>query len=402
MIRIRDTRYPSTAALLSDAISVAEFYGFVPFDSHQTTKSDNKKRPNKQEVENAIEFARRDERILSSVARRIASLQHPEHEALFSWRVVEGSGPTPTATLELHISGQPSAIAEAILVVVAHAINREIGVTNSALSINSIGSGESSGRFVRDIGTYLRRHLESISPSLRPRVATDPLGTLVQLIEKGHPAVSRAPQPMEYLTEDERRRLWEFIEYLEAAKLPYELSGQILGSRDVWTHTLYEISNIHDETGEKLPIASGGRYDAIVSRFNRGPAHAAMIGVSIEQKGAMKPKVTPRQAPYIFFAHLGMEARRKALPLMEILRKENVPVRQALTFDRLAEQMALAKRLALPYVFLMGHKEAMDNAILVREVATNSQDEVPLDELPGYLRRHRIVPGASQRLVEAR
>ena len=32
MIRIRDTRYTSTAALLSDAIRIAEYYGFVPLE----------------------------------------------------------------------------------------------------------------------------------------------------------------------------------------------------------------------------------------------------------------------------------------------------------------------------------------------------------------------------------
>jgi histidyl-tRNA synthetase len=52
--------------------------------------------------------------------------------------------------------------------------------------------------------------------------------------------------------------------------------------------------------------------------------------------------------------------------------------------------MAAARNLAVPYVLIMGHKEAMEGTILVREVATNSQQAVPVPELPNYIRRHRM------------
>src|SRR6202044_4064695 len=135
-------------------------------------------------------------------------------------------------SLELHVVGAQGAIAEALLLIVASTIAEEAGLPKQVLSINNIGSLESSNRYVRDVGTYLRKHIDTISPTLRPRAATDPLGTLVQLIERGHPAVPRAPQAMEYLTEDERRRFWELLEYLEIAGLSYELSPTVLGSRD--------------------------------------------------------------------------------------------------------------------------------------------------------------------------
>ena len=80
-----------------------------------------------------------------------------------------------------------------------------------------------------------------------------------------------------------------------------------------------------------------------------------------------------------------------------MLRHENVAVRQSLTFERLGEQMILAKRLNMPYILLMGHKEAVENSILVREIATNSQEQVALEDLVTYLKRRRIV--TTQELV---
>jgi len=263
MIRLRDTQHQNTGSFLNAAIKTAEYYGFVPFDDVLKENKERLKGAPAPKNDSDIAYARREERPLAQIAKRAAPLMRPlrpvgdaapkEPEARLFWRIVPGAPGIPTVSLELHVVGTASAVAEAILLVVADAIAEEAGLTGRTLSINNIGSTESSNRYVRDIGAYLRKHLESISPSLRPKAATDPLGTLVQLIERGHPGIARAPQAMEYLTEDERRRFWELLEYLEIFGLPYELSPHILGSRDCWAHSLYEISTVDQETGTRIP-----------------------------------------------------------------------------------------------------------------------------------------------------
>jgi histidyl-tRNA synthetase len=391
MIRLKDTKHASTADFLAAAIRIAEYYGFTSLDEMRTMRlsdADRKRTAVKNETE--INYARREERPLTIAARRCASCVRSSPEGFLAWRIVQGGSGMPSISLELHVVGTTSAIAEALLLVVGNAIAEEAGVKERRLSINNIGSFESSNRFVRDVSSYLRKHIETISPTLRPRAAEDPLGTLVQLIERGHPAAPRAPQAMEYLTEDERRKFWDFLEYLEVFGLPYELSPQVLGSRDCWSHSLYEISTVDEETGGNITIAFGGRYDPLASRFAVNSTPAAMISSNCEVRGKTRVKPEVRGIPSMYFAHLGPEARRRVLVVLEMLRREEIPVHQSLLFDKIGDQMAQAKRLATPYILIMGYKEAMENTILVREVSTNSQEAVPLDELPGYLKRHRV------------
>lgn len=389
MIRLRDTKYPSTAALLGDALSIARYYGFTPLEDAPKSAELKRPIPTIDEIENAISFARRDEKGLSSVARKSPLLARGPG-GILGWRIVQSQNAVPSVSLELHVIGHPTAMAEALLLVVASAIADTAGITERTLAINNIGATESAGRYAREVGTYLRKHLESIAPSLRPRVAQDPIGALVQLIEKGHPSITRAPQATEYLSEEERRRFWEFLEYLEVSGLPYELSGHVLGSRDVWSHALYELSTTDAETGARLPFAFGGRYDPLASRFAKRPESAAMIAISMESRGATKPREASAGAPSIFFAHIGTESRRKALSVLEKLRRNDILVHQSLTYDRLGDQMLQARQLAVPFILIMGHKEAVENAIMVREVATNSQETIPLEDLTGYLRRRRL------------
>jgi histidyl-tRNA synthetase len=407
MIRLKDTGHQNTSSFLSSAIRVAEYYGFVPLeeairDSKRLPAPARRTVPAKQ---GDIAFARKDERMLMSAAKQSMSAWRPGSETLLIWRIGEspvrlsadaGDRVLPARTLELHVIGVAGAIAEALLILVANAIAEETGVRERVLSVNNIGSAESSSRYVRDVSLYLRKHMETISPTLRPRAASDPLGTLIQLIEKRHPAVSRAPQPMEYLTEEERQKFWELLEYLESADLPYELNPHVLGSRDMWSHSLFEIASIDTESATRLPFAFGGRYDPLAVRFGSA-APAVMVTITCEVRGATRVKPFRLGFPSLYFAHLGLEARRRALGVLEILRKAEIPVYQSLCHERIGEQMAVARRLAVPHILIMGHKEAMEGTVLVREVATNSQDAIPLPELTSFLHKHRM--GARRTVV---
>ena len=388
MIRLKGTAYSSTANFLAAAGEIAEYYGFEHFQDLQKEKSALRPLPPGAKADTDIVFARKDEKNLPSAAKRLAQCIHPG-VATLAWRAVpqqNGQG----VSLELHVTGIPTSIAEAILIAAANAITKEAGISNRALVLNNMGGLESSSRFMRDVGVYLRKHIDTIAASLQPRAATDPLGTLVQLIERGHPGVSRAPQPMDYLTEDERRRFWDLLEYIEMFGVPYELSGQILGSRDLWAHTLFELLGDDPITGERLTVAFGGRYDPLISRFARRHHTAAMVSIQIESRGSTEIKRRHRGVRSIYFAHLGPEARRRALPLIELLRQQGIPVYHGLWHERIGEQMATAISLATPFILVMGHKEAMEGTVMVREVATNSQDAVPLPELGGFLKRKRV------------
>ncbi len=395
MIRLRDTTHPNTAEFLNAAIRVAEYYGFSPLEEMKISKEkDAKARALVAKAESDLVFARRDERYFLSAARRAAGIARTRRltgagDHFLAWRIGQQSG-SPHQTLELHVVGSPGAVAEALLLVIGSAIADEAGISGRTLSINNIGSMESSNRYVRDIGLYLRKHLESISPTLRPRAAEDPLGTLVQLIEKGHPAAPRAPQSMEYLTEDERRKFWELLEYLESLGLAYELSPSILGSRDYWAHSLFELSTVDPETGGKLPFAFGGRYDPLVSRFAGQPTHASMIAINVETRGKTRAPRRIPALPAIYFAHLGPEARRRSISVLEQLRHAEIPVHQSLLYDKIGDQMIKARDFAVPFILIMGYKEAMENTVLVREVATNSQEAVPVDDIINHLKRRRI------------
>lgn len=394
MLRISDITYPNTALFLEEAINIAEFYGFretkEALSSHKKIPSGNAKRIDT----NKLSLARRDEKPLIDAVHTCA-----DHgigsgtKPLFMWK--EGpmirAGGAQYATLELHAIGVRAAIAEAMLLAVTDAIASSAGIERRVVCLNSIGTTDSSARYTRDLTEYLRKHLADIHPSLRPRVSKDPLGVLTQLVEKDDAVAERAPVSMEYLNEEERRHFWDLLEYLEVADLYYELNPRILGSRECWAHALFDVCKIDAENEALVPFARGGRYDTLASSCLGSDSSAVTVTIMCEIHGRSDIKRPKKEKPHhIYFAHLGPEAKRRSIPVLEMLRTSNIHVHQSLAYDHIGEQMRLAKKLKVPYILIMGHKEATEGTVLVRDTLTNSQEPIIVDALPGYLRRRRL------------
>ena len=396
MMPLALTTATTTNELLSRAVNAAEFYGFQPMDN--VVKGGGTRTKIDRIDPKGLSFVRRDERSLiplvnTCAGRGLCSTAHPT----FFWRAgaATPSGTNRSVSIELHALGVANAVAEALLINVAQAIAEDAGIERRVVRLNSIGAHDSSARYIRELSNYLRKNSDSIAETILARVPSDPLGALLSLVEKQSPVVTRAPQSMEFLNEEERRHLAHVLEFLEAADTYYELNPFVLGSRDCWTHTLFEVHGIHRDTEELVPFAKGGRYDRLAtSAMGSGTGAGVGMTLTFELKGSSLPNYNrikrDNGISTLYFAHLGDAAKRHSLGVMEMLRRAHIPVHQSLAYEHLAEQMAEAQALDVPYVIIMGFKEANEGTIIVRDTRTNSQAAIPKSDLVSYLKRRHI------------
>ncbi|MBI2048615.1 MAG: hypothetical protein HYT30_01680 [Parcubacteria group bacterium] len=385
----------SQNAMMDRALRVAAFYGFVPFEEapmgERAAVAGKIVRLDPKDVH----FVRREEKRLMSTVRvcAIRGLGDRRMPA-FLCKVVPGDRGSGQTILELHVLGMRTAAAEALLVTVADAIAQELGIEDRIVHINSIGSGESAERYHRELSGFLRKQVEYLTPTQRERMHTDPIATLLSLrTPKPHPMLARAPSSLDYLSEDERRHFWDVLEYLELAGKVYELTPSVTGSNDCWAHTMFELSYPQEtsEGIERVPFALGGRYDTLLTRSLGQGSSGAHIAITFGPKPInIEQLKKPRWKPAAYFAHLSVEAKRRSIPVLETLRQAEIPVYHSLAFDQLAPQMAVVKRLNLPWLIIMGHKEALANEVAVRNIRTNAQDSVPIPELADYLKRRHV------------
>lgn len=393
MITIERAKLCSNAtAIIDRAVRVATFYGFVPFEeaplAEKAAVSGRIIRIDPKDVH----FVRHEERRLISTIR-VAALRGLGDGRMptLLWKLTSSDRGVTQTILELHSLGMKTAVAEALLINVSDAIAQDLGIENRLVRINSIGTGESSERYQRELASFLRKNSEQLNATQRDRFEDDPVGTFFSLSGKTHSFLSRAPSSMDYLSDDERRHFWNVLEYLELAGKLYELSPTVVGSSDCWSHTLFEMSLPgKNEDDPRIPFALGGRYDTLARRSLGPGASAVTVGIVFEFKAPTQIKKHNWQ-PITYLAHLGLEAKRRSIPVLEILRQANIPVCHSLVYDQLAPQMAAVKKLNIPWLLIMGQKEALENEIIVRNIKTNAQESIPLLELANYLRRKHVV-----------
>lgn len=378
---------------LDKAAETAHFFGFQPVKTPKIEKSD---------IEHASAFA------LNTGARTI--FPRPEEKiallrTLVDWNVPSGADPVllhykrpvsqlavkrPTDELQysLDIVGSGESVSEAIGIRTAFAILADHGHDKLIVDINSIGDKHSIGQFEKELINFTRKHGADMDPEVRQQLKKDPFEVWRCNQEKWTEARKRAPQSLNHLSEQSGEHFRGVLEYLETLEIPYRINPNLIGHRHYCSHTVFEIKNVapEPETEDEV-FAVGTRHNYLARRIGM-KQDTPLMSINLRFK---KPSIIQKllfktkQQPKFFFIQFGSMAKLKSLGIIESLRQARIPVYHQLTSDKFVGQLAAAETLKAPFVIIMGQKEAMENAVVVRQMSTRSQDIVPIQHLAMYL-----------------
>ncbi|MDE2040808.1 MAG: ATP phosphoribosyltransferase regulatory subunit [Patescibacteria group bacterium] len=292
---------------------------------------------------------------------------------------------------DLEILGSSGPIAEATLIQAARAMLAHEGYDKTMVEINSIGDRDSIARFVRELTAYYRKNMNEMTPECRQLFKTDPFDLLGSHDESCRELNAAAPRAMDFLTETSRRHLEEVLEYLETLGIPYTLNNGLLGNRKYCTETIFTIVNVDNRRTAETPsvLALGVRYNGLAKRLNM-KRDIQGVGISLlikEGKNGMRKPVVKIKRPIASFVQLGLESKLLSLDIIEKLRQVKIPLYVSLAKDRLGAQVSSVEKYHTPYVIVMGKKEAVDRTAIVRRMDTHSQDIVPIEDLPRYMKK---------------
>jgi histidyl-tRNA synthetase len=291
---------------------------------------------------------------------------------------------------DLDVLGNEKSIMDALVIKAGMTILEEAGAENLSIEINSLGDKECRNVYLKELVNYYRKHVGSLPAIDRERLKTNPLRILDSKEEKTKEINEGAPDSIAFLCASCKKHFKEVLEYLEEMDIAYNINKNLVRGLSYYTRTVFEVYT-ENEDGTPSQVASGGRYDYLARQIGGKkdvPAVGFSMGVDRVVESKWYKKLAPRilKKPKIYFIQLGSEAKLKSLNIIEILRKAHVPIAQALSKDSLGSQLAIAEKLAIPYAIIFGVKEAIDNAVIVRDMSNRSQETVKLPKLLEYLK----------------
>lgn len=290
----------------------------------------------------------------------------------------------------LQVVGTPESVGEIVLLKTITMVASEWGTPLVRVRVNALGDRDSQQRFGRELSGYLRRHLDQFDEQARRAILADPFSAYRIHSPEAREVLEGGPRPMHFLSEKSRLHFRSVLEHLEHLGLPYELDD-LLGGDERSPHIAFALDFKEGDT--TLVGALGGRFDEYLRRESRRKDSVG-VGASIyfRKKGTTKQNfaaAAPAVKPKIYFAQLGLRAKLEGLAVVDMLRAAHVPVLQSFDANRLSLQLSAAAQLGVPYLLIMGQREALDGTVIVRSTRNSSQNIISIGEVPKFLRTLR-------------
>ncbi|MSR87555.1 MAG: hypothetical protein EXS69_00035 [Candidatus Zambryskibacteria bacterium] len=378
------------------ALITATYFGFTPIATPKVIATDIASCEHCTELShyNAVEKAAL---IRTYLEEDFSSLPHPL--SLIYRRVAKRTqlgGPTSTkhsslGGYDLHFIGSQTGIAEAALIRASLSILSEEGYKNLRVELNCIGDKESLATYERELINYVKKFGSNISEKLKIALKEDVFNLFRLEHEEAMQFRVSAPASISYLSAQSRTHFKEVLEFVEALGIEFGLSPELIGEKNHSSHTIFAIRS----TGINAELSSiGGDYLAVGYRYSRlgrrlgMKKEIQMAGVSLfcPEKNVIKKIYKELPRPKFYLIQLGQSAKIKTLSLIELLRSHRIPVHHFLGKDKLTVQLGSAESLHVPYLIIIGQKEALDGTATVRNIQTRAQDTIPIERLPDFLK----------------
>lgn len=167
-------------------------------------------------------------------------------------------------------------------------------------------------------------------------------------------------------------------------KVPVELDLTLARGLNYYTGAIFEVKAKDVTMGS---ICGGGRYDDLTGIF--GLKGVSGVGISfgadriydVLEELDLYPEVVSN-GTQVLFVNFGDRELTWVLPLASELRSKGISVEVYPTAAKMQKQFSYADNLNIPFVVILGEKEAEGGYVMLKDMRSGEQKQVSVSELP--------------------
>jgi histidyl-tRNA synthetase len=279
--------------------------------------------------------------------------------------------------VDVEVFGIDSPLVDAELIWMINLILAELQVARYDVEVNSVGCRECREAFRSVLVSYFEGDKERLCEDCLRRLERNPLRIFdckqVQCIE-----VSRqSPLLYDYLCDPCRLHFDGLLDNLAGFEVPVTVNKRLVRGLDYYTKTVFEVTS--DDLGAQKAFAAGGRYDGLVEEMGGSATPGSGFAIGVERLSLLMGTQETKTGPSCFFAYMGDNARGHLMPLLRSFVRAGVPLSYSYENKSLKAQMRYADGLGTDYVLILGDDEISRGAIVVRDMKSKRQVDLPLD-----------------------
>lgn len=263
-----------------------------------------------------------------------------------------------------------------------------LGIKGLELKINSIGCPGCRPEYREVLRKSVEPFVAELCESCRTRYHANPLRMLDCKVPHCRELTVEVPNIVEHLCQDCADHLKQTLRYLDMLGIAYTPDHRLVRGFDYYTKTVFEVTS--PQLGAQNAVIAGGRYDGLVTEMGGPPTPAVGFGSGIERillvMEAQGIEFPIAEGPEVFVASLGDKAREAGIKLLADLRKAGIPAEADYAGKSLKAQMRAADRIRAQLVVIIGEDEINRGFVKVRNMVTQDETDVPLDDAVNRIR----------------
>ncbi|HVY44428.1 MAG TPA: histidine--tRNA ligase [Minicystis sp.] len=276
--------------------------------------------------------------------------------------------------------GEAGPLADADMIELVAAFLRAVGITAFKVHVNSLGSGETRARYKDALRAHLLPKKDKLSEDSQRRLDKNPLRILDSKDPRDREAAAGAPAITDLLDEADAAHWKGLLRFLDVLGVDYVVDPSLVRGLDYYTRTLFEVRATASDLGAQNALGGGGRYDRMVRDLGGPDVPAIGFALGLERILDVMPAEAPARAPTVYVAPMTELGQEKALVLARELRSAGVAAEIDGRGGNVKTMLKRADRRAARLFVILG-AEAERGAAGVKDLASHTQDELPLEGL---------------------
>ena len=275
------------------------------------------------------------------------------------------------------------------------------GFRDLTVALNSLGTPEIRHAYGERLRKWLAPVRERLGDDSRERLEINPMRILdtkdpeeLKLL-RGESDLGPMPHLLDALDPESRTHFDAVREGLDALGIKHEIDHGLVRGLDYYTRTAFEV---HDRSlGAQSALGGGGRYDGLIEALGGPPTPGVGFSIGLDRVLLVLEErgVAPEARPGSVYL-VAMEGTRVMAPMLARALRQVYTVDYDLEARGVNAQMKAADKSGARVVMLLGEEEWQKGQVVLKELATGTQQTVALDAIVEALDRLLGQPDAAE------
>ena len=282
--------------------------------------------------------------------------------------------------------GADSPFLDAEAVVLACSALSLMGFKGLKVKVNTLGGATSRAAYKEALKAYFAERIDEMCEDCHTRLELNPLRILDCKVPHDHELALGAPKMKDYLTKEDEDRFYNILSLLATMEIDYEIDDTLVRGLDYYGGLVFEVHGSTKKGEDIGALLGGGHYDGLLSAFG-GPSdidHGVGFAMGVERLITLLKEQgleLPESDLDLYLMPLGEKAYEACYFLLQQLRMSGFKADMPIKTGKLGSYFKKAEKRGAKIALIAGDSEIDGGTIQVKNLATQEQREIPMEEL---------------------